>query len=165
MSREPTGYISKDGDKYRLQMTRTFNAPIEDVWAAVTEAERLERWIGTFNGNPADGHVAFQMTAEEGAPAQDMRISECVPPSRLAVVADVGEQQWHLEIDLTENDGVTTLVFSQPGVSAAEADSVGPGWEFYLDRLVAAETNGDVDAIKFEQDYYPAMQQHYRSQL
>ena len=32
---------------------RTFRAPIDDVWAAVTEPERLERWIGTWTGDPA----------------------------------------------------------------------------------------------------------------
>jgi hypothetical protein len=41
---------------------------------------------------------------------------------------------------------------------------VGPGWEYYLDRLVAAETGGDVAAIDFDRDYYPAMQEHYREQ-
>ena len=34
--------------------TRTFPAPIEDVWAAVTEPERLERWIGTLDRRPGD---------------------------------------------------------------------------------------------------------------
>ena len=29
---------------------RTFHAPATDVWAAVTEPERLVRWIGTWSG-------------------------------------------------------------------------------------------------------------------
>ena len=29
-----------------LVFERTFRAPIEDVWAAVTESDRLARWIG-----------------------------------------------------------------------------------------------------------------------
>ena len=32
--------------------TRTFRAPIEYVWAAVTEPARLARWIGTWTGDP-----------------------------------------------------------------------------------------------------------------
>ena len=52
---------------------------------------------------------------------------------------------------------MTTLAFSQPDVDPEDALSVGPGWEFYLDRLVAAETGGDLAAIDFERDYYPAM--------
>ena len=43
-----------------------------------------------------------------------------------------------------------------------EVESVGPGWEYYLDRLVAAETGGDPDAVDFARDYHPAMSGHYR---
>ncbi|MGS0686750.1 hypothetical protein ACVBEQ_16665 [Nakamurella sp. GG22] len=42
---------------------------------------------------------------------------------------------------------------------------LGPGWEYYLDRLVAAETGGDVAGIDFDRDYYPAMVEYYRGQL
>ena len=59
--------------------TREFRAPIEDVWAAVTEPERLARWIGTFSGDPASGQVAFRMTAEEGA-ARTLEIRGRTPP-------------------------------------------------------------------------------------
>jgi hypothetical protein len=62
---------------------------------------------------------------------------------------------------LSETDGRTVLTFTQPQIDPVEAESVGPGWEYYLDRLVAAETGGDVAAIDFERDYYPAMAEHY----
>jgi len=166
MNATPTGRVDHDGDRRTLRLTRTFAAPIEDVWAAVTVPERLERWIGTFSGDPADGRIVFRMTAEgEGAPAEDMEIRECDPPRRLAVTSQVGDQQWQLELDLVEEDGVTTLSFSQPGVDPVEAESVGPGWEYYLDRLVAAETSGDVAGIDFDRDYYPAMLDYYRSRM
>ena len=60
---------------------------------------------------------------------------------------------------------MTTLSFSQPELDPVDGESVGPGWEYYLDRLVAAETDGDVAAIDFERDYYPAMADYYRSRL
>ena len=37
-----------------------------------------------------------------------------------------------------------------------------PGWEYYLDRLVAAISGQDVAAIDFGRDYHPAMSDHYR---
>ena len=67
------------------------------------------------------------------------------------------------ELRLTEDAGTTVLRFSQAALSADEAENVGPGWEYYLDRLVAAETGGDVAAVDFEADYYPAMAGHYRA--
>lgn len=166
MNPTPTGRVDHDGARRTLRLTRTFSAPIEDVWAAVTEPERLERWIGTFTGDPATGRVAFRMTAEGAdAPPEDMEIRECVPPRRLAVTAHVGDDEWSLELDLVEQAGVTTLSFTQPDVDPVAAESVGPGWEYYLDRLAAAESGVDVAGIDFDRDYYPAMQEYYRRQL
>jgi len=159
----PTGRIDHDGDRHTLVITRTFPAPIEDVWAAVTEPERLERWIGTYTGDPASGEVQFAMTAEaEDAPADEMRIRECDPPHRLWLSSRVGEEFWDLELDLEESGGVTTVTFRQPGIDLAQAESVGPGWEYYLDRWLATVTGGDVAAVDFDRDYYPAMAEHYR---
>lgn len=166
MSPAPTGRIDHDGERRTLRLTRSFTAPIEDVWAAATEPDRLERWIGTFTGDPTTGRVLFRMTAEgEAAPEEEMVIRECDPPRRLAVTTQVGVHQWHLVLDLVEQDGVTTLSFTQPDLDLEDAPSVGPGWEYYLDRLVAAVTGGDVSVIDFDRDYYPAMEDHYRRML
>lgn len=162
MTPRPTGSVHRKGERCTLTLTREFCAPIEDVWASVTEPDRLARWIGTFTGDPRSGRVEFQMTAEEGAPSEDMEIRECVPPYVLKVTAHAGESHWHLDLSLEELEGVTTLTFVQPDIDPVAAESVGPGWEFYLDRLVAAEGGGDVDAIDFDRDYYPAMLEHYR---
>jgi uncharacterized protein YndB with AHSA1/START domain len=122
----PTGHIDSDDDgKRTLLLTREFAAPIEDVWAAVTEPERLQRWIGTFTGDPASGRVSFLMTAEGEAPAQDVEIVECDPPRRLVVNLQSGERPWRLELDLAEADGGTRLTFAQPGIDPVEAESVG----------------------------------------
>ena len=163
MSVQPTGQISRQGDRLVLTITREFKAPIEDVWASVTEPERLARWIGTFTGDPASGRVSFLMTAEGATEPEDMEIRECDPPRVLRVTSKVGEDHWYLDLLLEERAGVTTLIFSQPDIDPVAAESVGPGWEYYRDRLVAAETGRDVAAIDFDRDYYPAMQEHYRS--
>jgi uncharacterized protein YndB with AHSA1/START domain len=164
MSREPTGGITREGEHLVLTITREFSAPIGDVWAAVTEPERLERWIGTYTGDPESGRVAFLMTAEGATEPEEMEIRECVPPRVLKLTAHAGDAQWHLELSLDERDGVTTLTFAHRDIDPAAMESVGPGWEYYLDRLVAAETDGAVGGIDFGRDYYPAMEQYYRSQ-
>ena len=135
------------------------------MWAAITEPERVARWLGTWTGDPATGTVLFRDDVRgQEPPGDEMEIRECEPPRRLAVTSQVGEQRWYLDVDLSEADGVTTLAFSQPDVDPEDALSVGPGWEYYLDRLVAAETGGDLAAIDFERDYYPAMADYYRQQ-
>ncbi|RYP88296.1 SRPBCC family protein [Nocardioides guangzhouensis] len=158
----PTGRReAREGVGY-LVLTRTFRAPIEDVWAAVTEPSRMERWIGTWSGDPAEGQVLFRMTAEgEDAPAEPASIDVCDPPRRLVVRTQGGDgSQWQLELDLVEADGVTTLTFGQVMSDPEAASQIGPGWDYYLDRLVASETGGDVGSVDFD-DYYPSQSAHY----
>lgn len=156
MSAAMTGWREADGGGGRLVLERRFRAPREDVWAAVTEPGRLERWIGTWSGDPADGQVAFRMTAEgEDVAAETMRIEECEPPSRLRLVSD----GWVLELDLAETptaDGVvTTLRFAQVMPLPESAAEIGPGWEYYLDRLAAVLAGRDAAGVAW--DEYPAL--------
>lgn len=161
----PTGRRVDDGGVSYVVLERTFRAPIEDVWAAVTESDRLARWIGSWTGDPSSGAVTFQMLFEDEVPAEEFRIDECEPPHRLRITTSSptdGEEpeHWRLRLDLREEDGVTTLTFAQDVPDPQMAGGVGPGWEYYLDRMVAAETSGDVASVDFD-DYYPALSGHY----
>lgn len=164
MTTTPTGRIEQRDGQHVLVQERTFRAPIEDVWAAVTEPERLARWIGTWTGDPAAGSVAFRMLFEgEDHAAEQMEIRACEPPHRLHLTSRVGPEVWLLELDLTHADGVTTLTFSQPGVTREQVGDVGPGWDYYLDRLVDAETGAD-PALRSWDDYAPTGG-HYTDQF
>ena len=159
----PTGRRDERGGHDRVVFRRTLQAPVTDVWAAVTEPDRLVRWVGTWDGDPAQGWVGFRMTAEaEDAPVERMDIDVCDPPHRLATHSSTEYGTWYLELDLAESDGVTTLTFAQRIADAATAADVGPGWDYYLDRLVAAETGGDVAAIDFT-EYHEADKEYYRA--
>lgn len=84
IGRQASGYREhRDGLDY-VVFERTFRAPIWDVWAAVTEPDRLERWVGTWTGDPASGEVVFRMTAEgEDVAPETYRIEVCEPPRHL----------------------------------------------------------------------------------
>ena len=157
----------RDGTAY-VVFERTFAAPIADVWAAVTESDRLVRWIGRWTGDPTSGSVTFFMTAESAdAPAETVAIDECTEPKRLVMHSarpDDSSEMWSWQIDLKETDGVTTLTFAQEVVTVELAESVGPGWDYYLDRMVVAEAGGDPSVVDFD-DYYPAFAPYYRAEL
>jgi hypothetical protein len=85
---------------------------------------------------------------------ETMEIRVCEPPYRLHLTSHAGEEVWLLELDLTHADGVTTLTFSQPGITKEQVAGVGPGWDYYLDRLVDAETGAD-PAQRSWADYEP----------
>lgn len=165
MNRIPTGRRERRVFGEAIVLERTFAAPVDDVWAAVTEPERLERWIGTWAGDPASGQVVFRMTAEGAdAPHETLHIQECSPPHLLRArieVADPPGQEWHWELHLTHDAGMTTLTFVQSVAGDVPVGDVGPGWEYYLDRLVAAQAGQEVASIDFERDYYPAMSDYY----
>ena len=161
-----------------LVIERELRAPLDDVWAACTEPSRMERWIGTWTGDPAAGSVTFRMTAEgDDAPAEEMDVLACEPPRRFVVrgrepqpFSEDGSGEmavWHMELELEENDGVTSLRFVQvlaPGATGVEmAASVGPGWDYYLDRLAAALSGADVDGVDWEA--YAGGSSHYRQRF
>ena len=111
---------------------RTFRAPVAEVWDTIVDPERMNRWIGTWTGEPGAGkRVQFVMTAEGASEPEDVLIHGCDPPGHLDVESFQAGASWRT-VDLTETDGVTTLVFRQ-GVDPADeaASSYGPGWEYY----------------------------------
>lgn len=145
-----------------LILQRTFRAPIEDVWASITESDRTARWYGQWKGEPGIGRtIQVQMAFEEGQGWSDMRIDACEPPRHLALYSADDYGVWSLDLELTQRDEITTLRFVHHLDDKAEVENVGPGWEYYLDAMVAAYHDGprpDFD------DYYPAMKAYYEAQ-
>lgn len=158
MSPSPTGRLFGND----LVLTRVFRAPVADVWASLTEPERTARWFGPWQGDAAPGHpIKVQMAYEEGEPWLDVTIDACDPPHRLALSAVDEQGAWHLDLVLTERAGVTELRFTQHLDGTAGVGEVGPGWEYYLDALVAAR---DGEPMPDFADYYPAMKEHFEAQ-
>jgi uncharacterized protein YndB with AHSA1/START domain len=52
MNPTPTGHLIKSVDGRDLVLTRTFRAPIDDVWASITESERTARWFARGRATP-----------------------------------------------------------------------------------------------------------------
>jgi uncharacterized protein YndB with AHSA1/START domain len=157
------GTVEATPDGARVVFQRSYPDPIEDVWSAVTEPERLERWIGTWTGTPrVGGTVEFRMTAEgEDAPAESVTILACDPPRTLAVQWTLPDQPvWRVEISLEEAGDATLLTFVHhlPGGPEAFGD-IGPGWQYYLDRLAASLVGGAMPSFD---GYLEQLGDHYR---
>ncbi|SFK40919.1 SRPBCC family protein [Geodermatophilus ruber] len=129
-----------DGTR-RLRFRRSWPDPIEDVWAALTEPERLARWIGTYDGDRGPGGTGvFTMTFEDEPVGERMTILECDPPRRL-VLDWAGEEYWRVELDLSTDGDRTTLLFTQDFRTEHGIPDVATGWHWYLDKL-EAEVSG-----------------------
>ena len=158
MSPTPTGRLFGND----LVLTRTFRAPVADVWASLTDPERTARGFGPWQGDAAPGSlIKVQMAHEEGEPWMDMTIDACDPPHRLALSTVDEHGDWHLDMVLAESAGVTELRFTQQLTDTEGVGQVGPGWEYYLDMLVAYRDGRPAPSFD---DYYPAMKEHFEAQ-
>lgn len=123
---------SVDGHAVRLE--RTYDAPIDDVWDALTNPERIRRWFLPIHG---DLHVGghYQLEGQAGGD-----VLACDPPHRFRVTwvfGDPGDAPpSELEIRLTPGgDGRTRLELDHVAVVPAEMWSqfgpgaVGVGWD------------------------------------
>ena len=132
-----------DGDDVGVRMERRYPAEVGDVWAALTEPDRIRRWLMPISGDlRLGGH--FQLEGNAGG-----NILGCEPPSLLRVT--FGGETSLVEARLAA-DGpgtVLTLVHTVPkelAGSVAGALFVGPGWDgallglaLYLDGQVSED--------------------------
>ena len=160
MNPTPSGRLIRTPESRDLVLLRTFRAPIEDVWASITEPERTARWFGGWSGEPGPGRtIQYTMAFEgEGATPAEMTIVACEPPRHLAVSAVDDYGSWHLEAHLSEAGGITELRFTHHLDAQANIGDVGPGWEYYLDNLVASRDGTPMPSFN---DYYPAQKEYY----
>lgn len=142
-------------------LTRTLAGSLADVWGSVTESDRTAGWFGPWEGEPGEGRtIKVRMSYEDQAPWIEMLIDACEPPRRLALSSRDESGNWRVEVLLTEVDGGTELRFVHHLDSASGVGEIGPGWEYYLDMLVASREGKPLPGFD---DYYPAMKAHYEA--
>lgn len=122
-------------------------------------------------GEPASGTIEFIMTAEGVTDPQPVIVRECTAPSRLALELPGPEGAWLVVVDLSPgvapttgadtgpHGGGTALRFTQVLTAPYDASSIGPGWHYYLDRMVAV-MHGREPTTDFSA-YFPATSSAY----
>jgi uncharacterized protein YndB with AHSA1/START domain len=157
---QPTGRL--DGND--LIITRTFRAPIDDVWTSVTSSESTARWFGPWEGTPGTGSkIRVQMGFEKDSPWMDnVTIEKCEAPRHLHLISRSSWGTTDMELTLSEAAGTTTLRFVHHLTDRKGAGDYGPGWEYYLDNLVAMREGRPLP--KFE-DYHPGQKPYFEALL
>ncbi|QIK62874.1 SRPBCC family protein [Leucobacter viscericola] len=164
MSIEATGRVVKTARGVDLVLVRSLALPIEDAWSYLTVSERTAEWFGAWDGDGrAGGSVRIRMAFEEDGPPVRANVIACEAPHRLELHTTTNDDGWELELFLEEDGEDDSLLrFVHHLDSGAAVGDIGPGWEYYLDLLVAA-TEG-TEQPNFDQ-YYPAMSEAFLSQL
>lgn len=160
MTMEATGRVVPSAHGADLVLMRSLSLTAEEAWAYLTESTLTERWFGPWEGDGrAGGAVRVRMRFEDHEPAITMRIVACEAPRRIVVVADEEVGGWELEIEV-EPDGEADalLIFTHHLRELEGIGEIGPGWEYYLDLLVAATEDAEHPAFDA---YYPELRQAY----
>ena len=159
MALQATGRVVRDREGLELLVERRIPAAAAEVWDWLTAPAHLRKWIGTRKGKArVGGTIEFTMGFEKGATPQQVTILDCVPQSRFLASWSVGDDTWRVGVSLAEIDGVTHLYLSQRLSDARAAGSVGPGWEYYLDRLLAARAGTPMPSFD---NYFPTQRPYY----
>ncbi len=158
----PTGHLEKHASGLDLILARTLPIGIREAWTAITEPDQTARWIGRWEGNGVQGQsVKLQMGFEEGSAWSNVAITECRAPKflRVQTVDDFGS--WDLSVELHAGAQATELRFVHHGLAPGSVGDIGPGWEYYLDQLIASITG---EPFPVWDDYYPAQKEFFQDQ-
>ena len=118
-----------DDELIAVTLRREYPAEVDDVWAAVTDPQRLARWFAPVSGDLRAGGTFRVAGNAEG------EIRACAPPSTLTVTW--GGPVSVVRVRLAASGGGTVLELEHT-VPAAFAGSgagalyVGPGWDVAL---------------------------------
>ncbi len=113
-----------------------FDTGIEDLWDAVTNPERLARWLATVEGDlRPGGDVTAAFTSSWQGPA---RVEVCDAPHRLLVTLEPGtSDETRLEALLVPDGAGTRLVVEERGFPLDQVAAHGAGWQVHIEDLRA----------------------------
>lgn len=121
------------GEARVVTLTRTFAAPVDDVWDACTNAERIPRWFMPVTGELRVGGRYHLKGNAEGT------VERCDPPRSFAATWEFGGEVSGIEVrfDPAPSDGTVLTLEHVAHVKDAFWTEFGPGavgigWELGL---------------------------------
>jgi uncharacterized protein YndB with AHSA1/START domain len=142
------GTLSTADGKGVVTMRDRFSTDIEDLWSALTDPDRLARWLGEFDGElRLGGHYRahYHASGWEGT----CTVTECDPPHHLVVTSDDGGRT---EVTLTADGDGTLMVAEERGMPADLLFAYGAGIQVHMEDLIAhIAGSGRVPAARWEQ--------------
>ncbi|WP_037604632.1 SRPBCC family protein [Streptacidiphilus rugosus] len=119
-----------------VRIEQRFDTDAGDLWSALTEPERLARWIVEVKGElRLDGEFRAKFTSGWEGPG---RVDVCEPPSRLLVTMAFAEQDATvIEATISADGDGCRLLVEERGLPLTEAWAHGAGWQAHIEDLAA----------------------------
>ncbi|NRQ39268.1 SRPBCC family protein [Nonomuraea sp. NN258] len=143
--------IGRRADGRSMVLRRTYEAPVEDVWAACTDPDRLSRWLLKVAGDLRPGGT---YALEGNAHGEILR---CEPPSRLTVTwkyGDLPDSEVELRLTPSAPDS-TTLELEHYLLPDDGVAGVGTGWELPLTVALTLYLRGELPESAVDEWYEP----------
>lgn len=145
-----------DEKRGAVRVEDVYDTDIADLWSAVSEPERLARWIATVSGDiRVGGTVHMHFTSSwEGLG----RIDVCEPPQHLVVTTEAGtDDEAVIEAVLMAEGARTRLVVEERGLPLDDLYKYGAGWQAHIEDLArylgGGESNWKARWAELSSDY------------
>lgn len=136
------GTLRAAGGKGVLRMEDVYSSDIDDLWSALTDPQRLARWIADVDGDLRPGG-AFRASFTSGWEGPG-RVDVCEAPHRLLVTMSPGEDdETVIEAELAAQGEQTRLVVEERGLPLADVADHGAGWQAHIEDLGTHLAGGD----------------------
>jgi uncharacterized protein YndB with AHSA1/START domain len=138
------GTMTSEGTTRALRFERLLSHAPTEVWAALTEPDRLGDWLAAAQVEPGESGTITLDFGEGGI--ESCKITVWDPPHALAYEWNfVGETPSNVswELEAVGNGGATRLVLEHRRLDEAVAPDYGAGWHAHLDQL-EGHLGGDV---------------------
>ena len=136
--------VLEAGEARVITVSQTYNAPIDDVWDACTDLERIPRWFLPISGDlRLGGH--YQLEGNAGG-----KIERCDPPKSFAATWEYGGDVSWIEVRLSaEPEGGTRFELEHTAHVDEERwaefgpGAAGIGWDMGFIGLALHLSSGD----------------------
>ncbi len=142
-----------------VRLEDRFDTDPDELWSALTDPERLVRWLGEVQGDLREGgefHAHYFASGWEGT----CRVQVCDPPRRLVILTESPDQpDGRVEATLTPECDQTVLVIEDRGVPLNDIAAYGAGDQVHVEDLASYLAGVDrCDARSRWQELLPAYQ-------
>ena len=154
------GSLRSAGGVGAVRLEDRFDIGIDDLWSALTDPDRLSRWLGEIKGDLRSGgefRAHYFASGWEGTG----RIESCEPPHRLLIsTTSPDEPEGRIEVMLTPDGEHTVLVIEDRGLRLDQIAAYGAGNQIHVEHLAAYLAGAELcDARSRWSELHPAYQE------
>ena len=155
------GTLRADASRRAVRFERSFAAAPEEVWSALTESDRVERWLAPAVLEPRRGGLVEIVFDEEQTVTGVVLTWE--PPRLLEYEWRFpGEPESIVRFALSPQVGGTLLVLDHRLLGSEHATGYAAGWHAHLDRLDDLLSGRPCQSWD---ERFSALLPHYREQV